>query len=179
MRRTSRGEPITMDRLAARSRGRSARLKVPHRAGLERAREIKEAFDAFDVGAVGEVGYHDLTVAMSTLGLRLDKAEVHAAMDRLGCLETGRLHFDAFSEILQQSFSEQDPLETMLQSFRLFDRGNRGRISRQDLRRIAGDLGEELTDAELRDMIDLFDGNQDGEIDEAEFVRVMAGTSLH
>jgi len=60
-----------------------------------------------------------------------------------------------------------------------FDEDKRGKISFRNLKRIARDLGEKLTDDELRGMIDEFDQDQDGEINEDEFVSIMKQTSLY
>jgi|TARA_B100001094_G_C17586964_1_gene510132 centrin-3 len=47
------------------------------------------------------------------------------------------------------------------------------------MRRIAKELGENLTDEELQAMIDEFDEDRDGEISMEEFVRIMRSTSLY
>jgi len=157
---------------------RQARPSLPHRASVELEQEIRKAFEVFDADGTGEVDYYELKGAMRALGLPVKKAEVLAAMRDQGCLESGRVDFHAFAAILRQKFEEQDPLDAMLQSFRLFDTEGCGRISFRDLKRVAQDVGEELVDCELRCMIDSFDRNGDREIDEEEFVRIFAPTSL-
>ncbi len=43
---------------------------------------------------------------------------------------------------------------------------------------MAKELGENLTDEEIQEMIDEADRNGDGEVDEEEFYRIMKKTSL-
>lgn len=66
----------------------------------------------------------------------------------------------------------RDPLDEIRRAFALFDDDNTGKISLRNLRRVAKELGENLTDEELRAMIDEFDLDNDGEINEEEFIAI-------
>ncbi|KAF8001636.1 hypothetical protein HF325_004137 [Metschnikowia pulcherrima] len=63
-------------------------------------------------------------------------------------------------------------MEEIRRAFKLFDDDNTGKISFRNLKRVAKELGENLTDEELRAMIDEFDLDEDGEINEQEFINI-------
>merc|ERR1719261_1638618 len=67
----------------------------------------------------------------------------------------------------------RDPKDEILKAFRLFDDDETGKISFKNLKRVAKELGERMTDEELQEMIDEADRDGDGEVNEEEFLRIM------
>lgn len=68
-----------------------------------------------------------------------------------------------FTNTVGEKIIKRDPLDEIRRAFKLFDDDNTGKISLRNLRRVAKELGENLTDDELRAMIDEFDLDEDGE----------------
>ena len=54
-----------------------------------------------------------------------------------------------------------------------------GRISFKNLKRVAKELGETMTDEELQGMVGEADRDGDSEINEEEFLRIMKKASLY
>merc|ERR1711976_904942 len=113
------------------------------------------------------------------MGFDIKKQEAQDLMARYDREETGYIGYEAFEEIMAARYANQDPMEEIRKAFELFDEEKRGKISFRNLRRIARDLGEKLTDEELRGMIDAFDQEQDCEISQEEFESIMKQTSLY
>merc|ERR1719262_818020 len=67
----------------------------------------------------------------------------------------------------------RDPKDEILKAFRLFDDDETGKISFKNLKRVAKELGERMTDEELQEMIDEADLDGDGEVNEEEFIKMM------
>jgi len=145
----------------------------------EQKNEIKEAFDLFDTDKDGSIDYHELKVAMRALGFDVRKADVIKLLKEYDRNETGKITFQDFNDIMTQKISDRDPEEEIRKAFQLFDDDHTGTISLKNLRRVARELGEQLTDDELQAMIDEFDKNGDGLIDEQEFMSIMKQTSLY
>mmetsp|Transcript_24268 Transcript_24268/g.44552 ORF Transcript_24268/g.44552 Transcript_24268/m.44552 type:complete len:838 (+) Transcript_24268:86-2599(+) len=150
-----------------------------YRTEMEQRREIKDAFDTFDTSRSGYVDYYSLKCSMRALGFPVRKADVLEAMREEGCIETGRISFDEFSRILMRKYGEREPLDDILRVFRYFDKEGKGRISLADLRKVVAELGEGLSESDLQCMIEEFDENRDGCINESEFVKVMQSAAMH
>merc|ERR1712166_1358021 len=116
----------------------------------EQKQEIKEAFDLFDTDGSGNI-------------------------DQDG---SGVIEYPEFMEMMTQKMAERDPREEMMKAFRLFDDDDTGKINFHNLRRVAKELGENMTDQEIQEMIDEADRDGDGEINEDEFMRIMRKTNL-
>lgn len=166
----------SLDRRAPNQRGKKP-LARP--ISKEQRQEIKEAFDIFDSEKTGRMDYHELKVAVRAMGFEIKKAEALELMSRYDREETGYIGFEAFEDIMLHRYANQDPIDEIRKAFQLFDEDKSGKISFRSLKRIARDLGEKLTDDELRGMIDEFDQDQDGAINEDEFVEIMQQTSLY
>jgi centrin-1 len=69
--------------------------------------------------------------------------------------------------------SDKDSREDIQKVFNLFDDDQTGKISLRNLKRVAKELGETMTDAELLEMIERADTDQDGEINAEEFYAIM------
>jgi len=154
------------------------KAKRPELTEEQRA-EIKEAFDLFDTERSGTIDYHELKVAMRALGFDAKKQDLLKYIEQYDREDTGRINFQDFNEILSQQMLDRDPDEEIFKAFSLFDDDNTGKITLKNLRRVARELGESLTDDELQAMIDEFDKDEDGEINEEEFANIMKQTHLY
>ncbi|XP_078268504.1 centrin-2 isoform X3 [Rhinoraja longicauda] len=118
-------------------------------------------------------------VAMRALGFEPKKEEIKKMISEIDKEGTGKIDFNEFLAVITQKMAEKDTKEEILKAFRLFDDDETGRISFKNLKRVAKELGENLTDEELQEMIDEADRDGDGEVNEQEFLRIMKKTSLY
>ena len=145
----------------------------------EQKQEIKEAFDLFDTDGSGNIDQKELKVAMRALGFEPKREEIKQLIAQVSKDGSGVIDYPEFLDMMSAKMQERDPKEEMMKAFRLFDDDETGKISFKNLKRVAKELGENMTDEELQEMIDEADRDGDGEINEEEFLRIMKKTSLY
>lgn len=133
----------------------------------------------FDSEGIGKIDAKDLKVAIRALGFEPKKEEIKKMIADIDKDGTGKISFDDFLELMSIKMAEKDSKEEIMKAFRLFDDDETGKISFKNLKRVAKELGENLTDDELHEMIDEADRDGDGEINQEEFLRIMKKTSLY
>ena len=152
--------------------------KKPREISEEQKQEIKEAFDLFDTHNSGAIDAKELKVAMRALGFEPKKEEVQKMISDVDTDGSGQIHYEDFVKLMTVKIQNRDPKEEILKAFRLFDDDETGKISFKNLKRVAKELGEKMTDEELQEMIDEADRDGDGEVSEEEFLRIMRKTNL-
>lgn len=145
----------------------------------EQRQDIKEAFDLFDSEGTGMIDTKELKVAIRALGFEPKKEEIKKMIAEIDKDGTGKISFEDFLSLMTVKMAEKDSKEEILKAFRLFDDDETGTISFKNLKRVAKELGENLTDEELQEMIDEADRDGDGEVNQEEFLRIMKKTSLY
>jgi len=140
--------------------------------------EVKEAFDLFDTDGSGAIDSKELKVAMQALGFEPTSAEISKMVSDLDIDGNSTVEFPEFVEMMEGKMSEKDQAEEMRKAFRLYDTDGTGKIRFKDLKRVAGELGEAMGDADLQEIIDEADRDGDGAINQDEFVRVMRKQGL-
>lgn len=81
--------------------------------------------------------------------------------------------------LVAERYATRDPEDEIRKAFQLFDDDHSGKISLKNMKRVARELGENLSEEELQAMIDEFDRDQDGEISGEEFMYIMKQSTMY
>jgi centrin-1 len=153
----------------------SSSAKVASRPGLtdEELQEVREAFNLFDTEGTGKIDPKELKAAMQSLGFDAKNATVFSIIRDIAASGEESVSFDVFVEMLTSKIGESDSREDINKVFSLFDVDGKGLITLRDLKRVAKELGETLTDAELLEMIERADRDGDSQITPDDFAAIM------
>ena len=162
---------------------KKTKVKGQYRQDLtpEQKLEIKEAFDLFDSEGTGTIDVNDLKVALRALGFEPSKKEIKTLTDNLSDNNQMKddendkqktIDFDDFLEILTTKMSEKDSPDQLKKAFILFS-GNKQFIGLEDLRRVAQELGETMSDDELKEMLHEANKTENDEVNESNFLGIL------
>lgn len=117
-------------------------------------------------------------MALRALGFEPKKEEMRRLLNEFDKDKTGTIDFNGFLLLMLKKMSERDLKMELLKAFERFDHDKNGKIGFTDLKRLVIDIGENLTDEEIQEMIDEADQDHDGEINEPEFLRILRKTNI-
>merc|ERR1711868_95837 len=148
------------------SRTNMGRKSAKKKGGLteEQMDEIREAFNLFDGDQSGAIDVRELKAAMRALGFEVKNEELKKMVSDVDNDGNGTIEFAEFLEMMTGKMGEKDSREDIEKVFKLFDDDSTNKISFRNLARVAEELGENIDDEELQDMINQADRDGDGEI---------------
>merc|ERR1711879_298010 len=144
--------------------------------------DIKQAFDIFDLDGSGAIDKKEFVSAMSAMGIDATDADIerimHQADDEDATDEnSGEVEFDEFLAFMTDKILNKNPLEDYERVWAMLDENKNGLLYFEDLQRECRDAGDETTDEELMEIIDIV-GKGDGSISKEDFMDVMRQPGL-
>ncbi|XP_078173050.1 calmodulin-like [Carex rostrata] len=140
----------------------------------EQIAEYKEAFSLFDKDNDGCITMHELRTVIKQLGQNPTEEDVQEMIREVDADGNGTVEFNEFLALMERKLKETDSDDELREAFRVFDKDNDGFISSSELRSVLMNLGENITDEDVDEMIKEADVNGDGQVDYAEFVKMMS-----
>ncbi|EMR10348.1 hypothetical protein PNEG_01602 [Pneumocystis murina B123] len=134
-------------------------------------KKIKDKFDIFDKKHIEKIRTKDLPLIMQELDIKVNRNELNELKDILDHERTGWIEYEPFKEIMILKIKDKDPNLNIIKAFSLFDKDSKGKITLEDLRRVANDIGENVSDKELMEMID--EASPSGYVGIVEFENIM------
>lgn len=149
--------------------------KKYERPGLssDEIEEIKEAFDLFDTDNSGTISVQELTAAMKSLGFDTKNAVIYKMIEEMDQDGNGLISFEEFLDMMTARISDKNTRDDIERVFKLFDSNRNGFISLDDMKRVAKELGEDISEKELQEIIQRADLDNDSKLTLEDFYQVM------
>uniref|UniRef100_A0A7S1LMV2 EF-hand domain-containing protein n=1 Tax=Neobodo designis TaxID=312471 RepID=A0A7S1LMV2_NEODS len=193
------GSPKPPPKTAAAAAAAAAKQKSERRRGATHNRlaielsdaqrdELRQAFDLFDSEGTGRIQATEVKVALRALGFEVKKDELKQLLTEVGTNPNGTMDFNEFLRVILHKVGEKESKEEVIRAFKMFDDADRGCFTLDDLKRISEELGQELTDDELREMMEFahprgkardHGGREQLQISEEDFMRLMKRANVY
>jgi len=159
----------------------SLQRNLPHYSENE-LKDLRTAFDLLDRDQDGMVTPTELQFMLRNLGIEMSDELIDGLMKEASKTGNGLIDETEFLQWIariqalretETSAEDDDLTQDLVAAFRVFDRDNNGYITLDELQRAMQMIGENVTDAQLNDMLTLADLDKDGKINYEEFARLL------
>ena len=134
-----------------------SKQKGYERPGLteDEIEEIREAFNLFDTDGSGIIDPKELKAAMQSLGFESKNPTIYNMIQDLDTkANAGGIDFDHFLDAITAKLGDKESRDGIYKIFKLFDDDISDTINLNNLRRVAKELGETMSNEELREMLE-------------------------
>jgi centrin-1 len=140
----------------------------------QQKQEVEEAFKLFKTEGSATINANELKVALHALGYEPKSSDLKEMISNIDKDGSGEITFEQFLEVMTSKMSERDSVDEIHHAYSLFalDENSKG-ITFENLRTIARELGEDMTDEELMEMISEADVDNDGVVNDTEFLKIL------
>merc|ERR1712072_633465 len=140
----------------------------------EQVEECREAFEMFDMDRSGAIDVRELKAAIKALGMDVSAEELKKMVADVDKDGNGTIEFAEFLSMMTAKMSNTATDEEIAKCFKLFDHDATGSITLRNLFHARSVLGmDDVSDAQLENMLHQADRSGKGSISLADFVRLM------
>lgn len=162
-----------MDKFMNKKDPRKVNTRVKKQLTEEQTLEVKEAFNVFDSEQTGGLDARELKAALSALNVKISKDEIRQIYSEFGKDIREKINQEEFFEIITPRLPDRHTKDYIKMIFKYFDLDNNEKISIRNLKKIAQEIGENLSDEELKEILEEADKDNDGFIGFEDFYRIM------
>lgn len=134
----------------------------------------KNAFQAFDKKSEDRIKVGDIEATMKKIGHNIKSGWLEKIESSIDTEGTGYISFEEFCGILKKKIEDDDYERELKEMFRALDTEKRGEVNTKELRWILKQLGDDLTEGDIDDMIADVDTDGSGWVDFEEFAKLMS-----
>merc|ERR1719261_2228861 len=115
---------------------------------------------------------------MRSLGKNPTQEELAGMISEVDADGSGEIEFPEFLRLMASKLQDTDSIEEMREAFLVFDRDKSGSVTASELKHVMNNLGEQVTDEEVEEMIQEADADGDGELSFDDFLQFIQKKGL-
>ena len=150
---------------------------IENNISTEENEDLRQAFDLFDIKENGKIDPSEIKETMKQLGFDTKNPTIYKIIEDLDTEESksnGGISFSEFSEIMHKRLGDRESKEGARKIFDLFvDDENAEYIPLESLKKIAKELGEKMSEDDLKEMIECATKN-DGKLNFDDFYYIIS-----
>jgi len=135
----------------------------------------KDAFKQLDKRDEDKIRVGDIQTCMKKLGHNVTGDWLESMEDEIDSEGTGYVSFEEFRDLLLKKMQADEDERELKEIFRVLDKEKKGEVNVNELRWILKNLGDDLTEDDIDDMILDVDTDGSGWVDYEEFAKLMLG----
>jgi len=132
-------------------------------------KDYKKAFDMFDQNKDGFIDHAELLQVLKSIGHNPTHSELLDVFRDVDKNNDGKIEFREFLYLMRQSMV----VDEITAAFNLIDLDKTGKVGLKEIKHLMAMIGESLSDAEIKAIIKVADGDGDGYITQQEFAQAM------
>ncbi|KAH8340513.1 hypothetical protein KR059_000389 [Drosophila kikkawai] len=144
-----------------------------HNLKDEQVKDLQQAFSLFDDDDTKVIPIKYLRDIMRAVAHNPSENELQDYITEIDTDGSGELYLSDFLYIMSKRYENTTPEDEVILAFRVFDKDNTGFISENQFRQIMNELGEDMDEDEVEEMIRDADANTELNIDYVRFVTMM------
>ncbi|KAL0923103.1 hypothetical protein M5K25_007148 [Dendrobium thyrsiflorum] len=163
---------------ATTSSGEASEPTSPEPAAVATQEELELVFRKFDSNGDGKISSSELGAIFESLGHAASSEELAQMMSEVDADGDGFISLEEFVDLNTSKVDSTAALEDLRHAFSVFDLDRNGSISAEELARVMRGLGEGVSVAQCRKMIDGVDQDGDGLVNFEEFKVMMSKSPI-
>ena len=156
--------------------------------------ELKEVFDAFNADGTGYLFPKEVKYAIRALGFETNKDSVTNMLEdlpefsdventlRLKQLDQRsdewHVNWEGWQKMMRTRMVTRNPQTEIMKAFHIFNSDQSGKLTFRNLKEVCKELGENMSDGEIQEMIDMAGDAGASEISFQQFAAVMSESKL-
>lgn len=147
--------------------------KVAKKLTNEQLEDIKETFNTFDKDGDGSITTKELGAVIKSMGQNATEAEIQDMINDMDENGDGIITFEEFSKEMAKKMMDIDSSEELKDAFKVIDSDHNGLISEEELKGVFNELEEDISDDDIKAMLEDCSKDNQGFVKYDEFHRMM------